>query len=301
MNKAQVFLSQRVSDIVAVTILEAQIPYTFYTVNATNNVLVVAKISGGIPSAYVITLTPGNYTPDTICTAITTTNAVVWPTGASAGAVLFSAATYNTTTGIISLTVNATLVTGAGWFLYCNQDQYEAFVVAALANSLVPPLNLCLDPIGAANPTSPADIPLTPGTPFTLPNAIALGGPPYIAIRGDFGLGGPDNIMLCNSKATAGNSESYAGNVLAMIPINTVPGGTITWKNLSPRGGFFNMQMPGLDQATFWLTTGDDDEVLDLNGHPFQFKMGFVLRNKSGIMGGSRFTGDRNVISNLNF
>ena len=292
-NRSEVFTSQTILDVVAVTVLEAQIPYTFYTINDSNNVILVYKITVGVPSGFKLTLTNGNYTPDTMASILTTLLPRTWPADVASVNPLFSAVTYDSSTSKFTVTFNSTLLTGGGWSWYLNQDINDAFVQAALANNYLPPVGLCIEPLGGTDIRAPSDFSFTPGTPKTLPYSIALGGPPFIAIRGNFGIGGSDNIVLCDNN----EDQQYVGNVIGMIPVNTVPGGTITWKNVAPRGGFFSLTAAQISSATFWCTTGDDDSVLDFNGHGFQFKLGFILRNRGNIMSGSRYTGDRGVTS----
>ncbi|MGI9142728.1 MAG: hypothetical protein ACR2IJ_06010 [Fluviibacter sp.] len=296
-NRAEVFASQAIQDVVAVAVVEAQIPYTFYTINANNNKIAVLKISAGTPSGYYMTIPPGNYSPDTLCTALTSQTATVWPSLVAGSGALFQAASYSTQTGKLTLTVNSSMVTGSGWYYYCNTDLNAQFPVAARNNSLSLPTGLCIEPIGVADIRGPSDLALTPGIALQLPYAIALGGPPYLAIRGNFGIGGGDNIVVCEESS----DQKFGGNILCMIPVNTVPGGTITWKNSAARGGFFSLTAAQVESATFWVTTGDDDTVLDFNGHGFQFKLAFMSRNRGSIQGGSRYTYDRNVTTSSRF
>lgn len=296
-NRAEVYTSQSLQDVVAVSVLEAQIPYTFYTIHAANNIIAVLKITAGVPSGYYMTIPIGNYAPDTLCTALTSQTATVWPSLAAGSGPLFQAATYSTQTGKLTLTVNSTLVTGTGWYFYANTQTNGQFPVAAKANSLALPTALCIEPVGVGDIRNPSDLAVTPGIALQLPYAIALGGPPYLAIRGNFGIGGSDNIVVCEESA----DQKFGGNILCMIPVNTVPGGTITWRNTAPRGGFFSLTSAQIDSATFWVTTGDDDTELDFNGHGFQFKLAFMSRNRGSVMGGSRYTGDRNVTSSARF
>lgn len=292
-NRAEVFASQPLQDIAAVSVLEAQIPYTFYTINSSNNVIAVLKIASGVPSGFTVSIPSANYTPETLCTALTSTTATAWPAGTSAAGPLFSAATYTASTGKLVFTVNSAVVTGSGWYFYCNSNQYAQFPVAAAANSLTLPSNLCIEPIGLSDLKNLTDLATTPGSATTLPFIVALGGPPFLAIRANFGIGGSDNIIVCSE----GDDDTFGGNILAMIPVNTVPGGTIQWKNNAPRGGFFNLSASAIESGTFWVTAGDDNSVLDFNGHGFQLKLGFMTRSRTNLQSGSRYTRDRNVTS----
>lgn len=223
--------------------------------------MAVFKITTGVPSGFTVTIPPGNYTPETLSAALTATTAYAWPANTVASGPLFQAASYSSQSGKMTLTVNSTVVTGSGWYYYCNDTTGAQFPAAAKANSLTLPAAICIEPLGLSDIRNPQDLAVTPGVALQLPYAIALGGPPYLAIRGNFGIGGGENIVVCEE----GDDQKYGGNILAMIPVNTVPGGTITWRNQAPRGGFFSLVASQITEATFWVTTGDDDTELDFN------------------------------------
>lgn len=274
-NHPQVTLARPLNNVVAVTILEAQLPYTFYTINNNNNKLyllvpsVFGGFGGGGPSILVASITPGNYTSSTITAAILAAMLKVWP-GASDATV-----TYNESTGKLTFGTN-----GLEYGLLFKDR-----------------LNTCSTPLGfdINNPTDYYGI--TTSTPLTAPFSIALGGPSFLMVRGSFGLGGADDIMV----NTQGNDEPLNGNIIAAIPVNTVPGGTITWKNLAPRGGFFNFPVDKIAEAEFWVTMGDDDTQVDFNGHPFQLKIAFLTRQRNNSLLGSAVTMDRGVTSSVRY
>lgn len=289
--------SQSILDIAAMTVVEAQIPYTWYTINSYNNQVFVVQTSGSTVvsgTERILTIAPGNYTPATIVTALTTTYPVIGTTGATETHYLFSAATYSETTGQLTVTPNSAIYGSNPVDVIVKPDGVHALAWQADLVAHGQPMTLfsnsAMEPLGISDITAPSNVQGTGGVALTFPMIIALGGPAYVAIRGNFGMGGNQNILACDD-----GESNYVGNVMAFIPVNTIPGGTISWKNLAPRGGFFDLPIAVLEQAEFWLTAGDNEEPLALNGHPFQLKLGFVVGNRSGISRGSSFTGDRGV------
>ena len=296
-DKPTVMPSQKLLDVVAMTVLEAQVPYTFYTVNANNNVLFIANYVGTtISNMRILTIAQGNYTPATMITALTTTYPVVATTGSADTNYAFSAVTYSDSTGKFTLTPNSAIFNSSNTYIITNPTSAVAIAwQAAMVTAAQPRSNFALamvEPIGLADITSLADVLFPSAAATTLPMIIALGGPSYIAIRGNFGMGGNKNILTCDD---APNNSTYSGNILAFIPVNTIPGGTITWKNLAPRGGFFDYPIATLEQAQLWITAGDEEEQLSLNGHSFQLKLGFMTGSRRQIVRGSPYTGDRGV------
>ena len=270
LNKPQVIPSYRLRDITAISVLEAQIPYTFYTINANNNLLYMRPYSGSTGlGVLTLTIPPGNYTSTTIGPAIVAAvSAGITPIFASNFSV-----TYSTLTGKLSFTHSTNF--------------FDLLFASGGPNQCAAPLGFDI--------RSPVDFVAVPvGTPLVAPNTIALGGPSYLFIRGSMGLSDGDMVVCQESE-----DNKYGGNLLAMVPINTVPGGTITWKNMAPRGGFFNFSSASIEEGTFWVTTGDDNTVVDFNGHPFQFKIGMLSRTRANSLLGSKYTSDRGVTSSV--
>jgi len=297
----QVMPSQKVLDIAAMTVLEAQIPYTWYTVDSDDNQIFIAKTSGtGVLSGseYTLTIPPGNYTPATMTTALTTLLPVNAYTGAASTYPMFSAVTYSETTGMFTVTPNSNIFSTAAIVVIVHPTGLRAVSwnadITANSQPLTDFTKSAMEPLGISDITAPVNLLGTGGTALTFPMMIALGGPAYIAIRGNFGFGGNQNLIACDDSLGAGGNN-YIGNILAFIPVNTIPGGTICWKNMSPRGGFFDLPIATLEQAEFWITAGDNEKPLALNGHSFQFKLGFIVGNRSSLSRGSNFTGDRRV------
>ncbi len=278
-NFADVQTNQAIQDVIAVSVLEAQIPYTFYTINKTNNLLYMREraIGAATPPTTdpyaTVTIVPGNYNSGNIGAAIQAAIAAAGLTG--------------------SYTVAFSIISGK-LTLSSSNKQFDLLTAIPTASpstwddspGWLP--KCCCTPIGLEfyNRTNYVNV-----TSITFPNVVSLSGPSWIMLRGTFGVGGADNLILCDDGTVAN-----LGNVLAAIPVNTVPGSTISWRNNAPRGGFFKVTADSVETARFWLTSGDDDAPLDLNGQPFQFKLAFLVKSSGGsTASGSAYTKDRNV------
>jgi hypothetical protein len=274
-NKPTVFANSPITDVVAISVLEAQVPYTFYTIGIYNNKFymrerAIGAGAGATSAPYLTcTITPGNYNTGNIGTAVA--SAIV-----AGGLVGTYTITFSTISGKLTLASSDKqfdLLTAVPTGLQTEWDEPFNYLP-----------NACCTPLGLEYYNRQNYINVTS---LTFPNALSLSGPSWVMLRGNFGIGSADNLVLCDD----GTIENL-GNVLAAIPVNTVPGSTISWRNNAPRGGFFAVSSSVLDSATFWCTSGDDDTQLDFNGQPFQFKLGILVRGKgtSGIGPGRGIT-----------
>jgi hypothetical protein len=270
-NRPTVFANSPITEVVALTILEAQIPYTFYTIGSYNNKLYMREraLASATPPTTdpyaTITITPGNYNTGNLSAAVTAAIAAGGLTGTYT-------LTYSTSTGKLTLASSDKLfdvLTVIPTVASTLWDQSANYLPLA-----------CLTPLGLEYYSRQNYVNVAT---LTFPNAISLSGPSWVMLRGNFGIGSSENLVLCDD-----GTINNLGNVLAAIPVNTVPGSTISWRNNGPRGGFFAMSSPILDSATFWCTSGDDDTQLDFNGQPFQFKLGILVRGKGAPGYGNR-------------
>jgi hypothetical protein len=234
--------------------LEAQVPYSFYTVHSNNQLFLAQYYSGAIQNMRTLTIPSGNYNPTTICAVLTATYPVVATTGSADTNYAFTTATYSDTTGKLTLTPNsATFNTSYPVYIIVNPaGTYAPLWQAAVQAAGKAPANFkyaCVEPLGLSDIAKLQDVALTANTATQLPNTISLGGPAYVAIRGNFGVGGNTNVVTCGDGTDV---NGYNGNILAFVPINTIPGGTITWKNMAPRGGFFAYPISTLESAQLW-------------------------------------------------
>lgn len=252
-NKATVVATQDIQGVLAISCLEAQIPFTFYPINSNNNIMrmrerTTSAIPGSNDAYTTVTITPGYYNSSTIGLALTTAFSNAGLTGTYS-------VSYNSLTGKI------TIASSNRYFDILFTNEFSA--------------KLCTVPLGFDPYTQANVINVQTITP---PHVIQLGGPTWVLLRGTLGIGSGDTFVTCDD----GTSRNM-GNIIATIPVNCQQGGTITWSNPAPRGGFFKSAAETIKFGTFWLTSGDDDYPLDLNGQPFQLKLGFLTRTETVV------------------
>lgn len=210
-----------------------------------------------------VTITPGNYTTNTIGSAII--SAISTAGFAGTYTVSYSDATQKLT-------------------IASSNKQFDLLFTNVASDKL------CTLPIGFDPYLQSSVINVSS---VTTPNAVALSGPSFVYIRGTLGIGSGDNFVVCDD-----GEIGDMGNILAAIPVNTVPGGTISWTNPAPRGGVFGVSADVIRSGTFWCTSGDDDSILDFNGQPFEFKLGMLVKTKDDtVYGHTNGYGGRSTIS----
>lgn len=305
-NKPVCTPNEPLNNVQAISVLDAQIPFSFYTINENNNMLIVdLKVSGASLTKGAIFIAPGNYTSDTIGPAIIaalqtpTTYTYIYTYQGVTNSIPMSWAGWPNANTLLTITFSAS--TGKLTFTLAGSslELWFSLGLTQLGDGTWLPYNgMCYLPIGfqEGNPF----LMCSSGGSFTSQNSISLGGPSYILLRGDIGTGGRGSL-LTNENARWQGDHKTEGNVLAAIPVNALPNGTITWTNLAPRGGFFNISSSMVSEVTFWLSSGDDDRPLDLNGHSFQFKLGFLNAKGTGTINGSMYTSDRGMTSSYRY
>ncbi len=223
MNVCDVIANQALTGVIGVTVMEATIPFTFYVINKYNNLLRMREraIGGANPlpsDPYItVTITPGNYSANTIGTA------------------LLSAFTTAGLTG--TYTVNYSDASGKLTISSSNR-QFDLLFTNKSSDKI------CTLPIGFDAFVQPNIINVSS---VVTPNAISLSGPSFIFLRGTLGVGSGDNMVVCDD-----GEQRNMGNILAAIPVNAVPGASITWRNPAPRGGMFGISADVLRNGTFW-------------------------------------------------
>lgn len=268
-DNCHVQANQPITDVQAVSVIDAQIPFTFYTIDQYHNLLWMRERTTSNPSpsgAYtVVTITPGNYTSQTI------------------GPALLSAFTAGGLTGTYTVTFN--LSTGTLTITSTNRYFDILFANSKYAYQCTTPIGF--DPYTQANVINIQSI--------TTPHCIQMSGPTTLLLRGTLGLGTADSMVLCDDGELAN-----IGGVLCQIPVNCAPGNTIMFTNNGTRGGFFSCSSSVLRDGWFWLTSGDDDLPITLNGGAFTFRLGMLVRSTEsqsvhnrGYGGVSSFGGPR--------
>lgn len=250
-------------DVVAIKILEAQIPFSYYVFNSVNNTFLLNEVAG-VTNA-VVTIPIGNYTSGTLATALTTainasgtskTYAVTYSTltnqfvfTMSVAPIVFSF-TFGAGTGIPGVQPNSGNVNPRLWIGFPPGVTTSALVVA---NQVL-----------------------------TSPNNVLISGPSYIYINSSK-LGSDVDVFLPSGAFNLGGGK--AGPQLAKVPVNCNPGSTIVWQDPDPQKWFSFNQLQTINSFDFYLTLGNttSQRPLQLNGLGFSIKLGILCQCKTHV------------------
>ncbi len=242
LNHPTFILQKEVSDLVGFKVIEAEIPFTYYVINPTNQTFTLTE-PGGTNAPITITLPVGNYTGSSITQAL--------QTALAAG------------TGVIrTYTVTLTASTGK---LRIASSANEAFVLTFGTTG----------DFGASNPR--LWLGMAAGANTATAGVLVA---PSVAL-----LSGPSYLYLCSTRLGLLNNDTLrrgdlaqSGAVVAKIPVNTNPGGTIMWSD-PDTGKYFEVDAAQLTSVDFYLAFGGVGMALpevDLNGVAFSVKIGLI-------------------------
>jgi hypothetical protein len=250
-------------DVVAIKILEAQIPFSFYVFNSVNNTFILTEDSD---PPVTVTIPEGNYTSGTLATALAT----------ALNAVHVGGGTYTVTYS--SLTDKFTFsISGGG---------SSAFTFTFGAGTGIPGVQ---PNSGNRNPRlwigfPPGVTRSTTSSPFTItsPNTVLITGPSYIYVN-SAKLGSDVDVFLPAGAFNLGGGK--AGPQMAKVPVNCNPGSTIYWQDPDPQKWFKFDQLQSLNGFDFYLTLGNTTSQLPLklNGLGFSLKLGILMLQKTSV------------------
>jgi hypothetical protein len=231
-------LATPVPNLAAVKILEVQIPFSFYTINANNNTFTLTDTTP-LTNA-VITIPIGNYNTTTLISTLTT------QLNAAGSAGTYSV-TYSGTTGLFTF-----VKTGAATFTF-------TFGVAGDLGATNPRFNMGF--AAGANTTA--------SNTLTAPNVANVSGPNYLYLNSRT-FGAQLSLLLPRGAVQLGSGT--AGPQLAKVPINVQPGGVIYWSDPDPQKWFTFEDLPLLPQFDLYITVGNNatPAVTLLNGLSFR-------------------------------
>lgn len=230
-----------ISHVVAMKIIEVQIPYSWYSINSTNNTFQFT-VTGH--AAVTATLTPGNYTSATLAAEIKARMDAVAPGGHSF-TVTYSSATQKFT---ISISGGGTYTMTFG--TYVNSP--------AMFMGFTPSTTY---PTVAANSVTSTTAALVSG-----PNYLYVNSRRYGQIAG---------LYLPTGSIGGG----VTGPQMAKIPINVGSGGVIYWQDPDPQKWFDVGDIQSFERVDFYLTLGNTDKIIELNGLSFSLKLGLLTLN----------------------
>ena len=241
-------LATPVPNLAAVKVLEVQIPFSFYTINSSNNTFTLTDTTP--LTNVVITIPVGNYNTTTLISTLTT------QLNAAGSAGVYSV-TYSGTTGLFTF-----VKTGAASF---------TFTFGGVGD------------LGATNPRFnmgfAAGANATASNTLTSPNVANVSGPNYLYLNSR-AFGAQLSLLLPRGAVQLGSGT--AGPQLAKIPINVQPGGVIYWSDPDPQKWFTFEDLPLLPQFDLYITVGNNatPAVTLLNGLGFSVKLGLLQNQK---------------------
>ena len=263
-------LGKPLTNVAAIKILEAQIPFTWNVFNSTNNTFTLTE--NGTTSA-TITIPAGNYTSTTFTTELGALLTAASGETATYNATYSSSSSnpetqqllvYVTTANLGSLTTFFLTFGAAGNSGNTNPRRYMGFNAGASTSSV------------ASIPAWAAISAPGTGISLTSPNAMSITGPNYVYVNSNK-MGQLCNFYLPLGAANLGNGQT--GPQMAKIPVNVQPGGIIYWQDPDPQKWFDLESLPNFANIDFYLTLGNTSaqKPLQLNGLNFSLKLGVLV------------------------
>lgn len=266
------FLNRPLQDVIAVKVLQAEIPFSFYIFNSNNNTFTLAE--SGVGGTATVTIPVGNYTSSSLAAAFGT-----------------ALTTASSTLGVKTYTVAYSTLT----------QKFSITSTAAAGTTFTLTFGTSTD-TGNTNPRFylgfPAGATVSSATPaMTSPNVPQISGPNYVYINSET-LGMTSNCFL--PQGAANLNSGLNGPQLARVPINCNPGGIAYYTDPDPQKYFDLENLYQLTSFDVYVSLGNTSSELPLrfNGTGFSVKIGLVLKRPlvARIMNPNQNGGSRMVV-----
>ena len=242
----QVAGRQPLRGIAAIKVLEAQIPFTWYTIRSGingNNQFIIKYNT----LERTVTIPEGNYTPAQLAAVLT-----------------IECDNSNTAIGFDVL-----------WQFNDNLGKFETARSGGAmgANYTFIINNASLAAILGGQVGQQVWVNIAP-SPFYVPMSFVaqISGPNYLYVNSN-ALGPNVNMYQPRTSFIGGNS----GPQIAKIPVNVSPGGIIYWQDPDPQKWFSADNLDSLSNLDLYLSLGTSRDILQLNGAGFSIKLGLLL------------------------
>ena len=294
---------QPLVNIGAMKIIEAQIPFTWYTVTLANNTFTVWELGlgSGVDGGFVyypttLSIPPGNYDTTSFGTAMSLAltgsffstyvpGTSFTPPGGLAKTLPFKLISYtfvyNPSTGKYQINVvGGNASSRQGYFNFYFTFPASTIQTQSLAYIIGGPVDGTPTANSFLSPGASSVVVVPPYYTFGfMPNIANLTGPNYLYLNSRK-LGAVCNIYL--PKGQAFQHAGNAGPQLAKIPVNVNPGGVIYWSDPDISKYFDLSALNSLTQVDFYFTLGNDQSTPVLfNGQSFSLKLALLLNNTS--------------------
>lgn len=259
LNWPSFLLGRPLDDLAAMKILEVQIPFSFYTIDSTNNTFILHEATD-----LTVTIPVGSYSASSLTTALQNAlNAVTTYTAGTTFTTVYTV-TYNTLTQKFNITAN-TNVSDTFYLVFGNSTDlgitnprtYLGFGPGQSSNPVL---------TGAVNPFHAS---------LDAPFIAEITGPNYIYINSN-SMGQELKLYLPEGSIGGGQLNPQ----MAKIPINCNPGQVIFWQTPDPQK-WFDLDN-SLTKIDLYCTLGATGKKLDFNGLSFSVKIG-ILVNRLNI------------------
>lgn len=266
-------------NVVAMKIIEVQIPYSWYVFNTANNTfpLFENNVQTGV-----VTIPPGNYNESSLADVLSVSltaasgNSILYDIKyqSSTGKYLFYSFTGSIASPVANTTVPFYFQFGAGLatpFPNSGNRNPRLWIGFEPGNSSVSTVQSVTAKFGGV-----FDITLTTMALET-PNVILVSGPSYLYVNSQK-LGSDFDLYLPTGAVNLNGGKS--GPQIAKIPINTNSGGVIFWQDPDPEKWFEFSLLQTLNNFDLYLTLGNTTSQvpLQLNGLSFSVKLGMLKR-----------------------
>lgn len=240
-------------NIAAFKILEAQVPFTYYVVNPTNDTFILQE-NGSMNTT--ITLPSGNYNPNqmaiTLATYLSTESPNDW-----VYVVNYSAATNN-----FAITNTSGGPTGNFSFIFGTSTD---------TGNTNPRLLL-----GFGSGTTSSFLSNT--SQIITSGAISLFGADYMYLNSTI-MGPLVQLYLPQGAINLANGD--IGPQVCKMTVNDAPNETIYYTDPDPQKWFNMENLFNLSSVDFYFTLGNTNQVVDFNGQNFSLKVGILIRNSN--------------------
>lgn len=283
-NWPNFYLGKPLDQVAAVKVLEAEIPFSYYVINAPNNTFQLTETRNlAIPNGVnlrTVTITPGTYTSSSLLAEtilqLNTTSAAFATNGANTStgeAFLYTASTFSDST--LKFTFRSNYVQAAGVTGRKSVFTFSPKSPLLTVYGFTPTETVftSTEPTGSGSSTA--------STVLQAPLVAEITGPNYVYLNSRT-LGSLIKLHLPGSGVINPQQSGADGPQIAKIPINCDFGTISFWKDPDPDKWFDLGNSTFTGNLDFYLTLGTNDYKvpLNLNGLPFSLKLG-VLTNKT--------------------
>lgn len=272
LNWPTFLLPRPLTDVVAIKLLNAEIPFSYYVFHSNNNTFTLAE--SGVGGTATVTIPIGNYTSSSLASAFGT-----------------ALTTASSTLGVKTYTVAYSTLT----------QKFTITSTAAAGTTFTLTFGNSSDP-GNTNPRFylgfPAGATTSTTTPALVsPNVPQISGANYVYLNSET-FGQLSNCFLPSSAVNLGGGVN--GPQFARIPINCNPGGVAYFTDPDPQKYFDLDNLYQLTSMDLYVTCGNTSSQLplDFNGVGFSVKLGIVVKRplQTKIMKPSSVQGTRMLV-----